>query len=242
MKSKWRGIQTTQLRKNEKKSKTISNRFNQKSFSLPRIDDKKRWAGYPGNTGISRRLAKHIPDCLYYIEPFAGAAKVYQAYIQRRIKESKKRKLKEYTAILNDKSKWIFNWLKKELNYGILITNADFVQCIKIWDSKKTFFLLDPPWFRTYYDQSFSCFDRKNVQEYDEQLLSLCTGIPYKKFNLEGYKIKGKFIITTRKENKVMLGSKLHKYLIKSEYVVCGKKPYVLLTSNLKLKGLRNVR
>jgi hypothetical protein len=242
MKTKWRGIQTTQVRKNEKKAKTVNNRFKQKTFSLARIDDKKRWSGYPGNTGISRKLSKHIPDCLYYVEPFAGTAKVYQAYLQRRIKESKHRKLKPYSAILNDKSNFVYNWLKKELNYGIIITNADFVNCIKIWDSKRTFFLLDPPWYQTYYDQSFSCFNRKSVTEYDEQILSLCTGIPYKNFNKKGYKIKGKFIITTRKENKIMLRSRFNKYLIKSEYVVCGKYPKVLLITNLKLKGLKHAR
>lgn len=225
---KWRGIPTTQKKKNEREPKTIINRFGQKSFSLPRIDDKKRWAGFPGNTGISRKIAKIIPlDIAFYVEPFAGTAKVYQALI---ILASKERKLRSYTAILNDKSKFIYKWLNRELTNDIIITNEDFVKCIKKYDSKKTFFLIDPPWFLTYYKQSFSCFDRKSVKVYDIEVIKLCK------------KLKGKFIITTRKENKIMLNSGFYNYLIKSEYPVSGKLPKVLLTTNMKLKGLEEIK
>ena len=78
MVEKWRGIKTTQKRINENKPKTIINRLGQKSLSLPRIDDKKRWAGYPSLAGTARKIAKLIPKCKYYIEPFAGTAKVFQ--------------------------------------------------------------------------------------------------------------------------------------------------------------------
>lgn len=220
MKTKWRGIQTTQLKINESKPVTIVNRFGQLSMSLPRIDDKKRWAGYPGITGISRKLGLLIPKCLYYVEPFAGAAKVYQ--------EVKKRNNVVGSFILNDKAKYVYDWLRQNFS-NVLITNTDFVNSIKYWDSKKTFFLIDLPWFKTYYNQKFSCFDRESVKKYDEEIIEICKNL------------KGKFIITTRKENKIMLRSPFNNYYLRSEYVVCGKYPKVLLTTNIKL-GLQHAR
>ena len=51
-KVKFRGIKTTQIAKHESKAKTVINRYGQKSLSLPRIDDKKRWAGFAGNSWV----------------------------------------------------------------------------------------------------------------------------------------------------------------------------------------------
>lgn len=222
-KQKWRGIQTTQKRKNENKPITIINRLKQKSISLPRIDDRKRWAGYPGIAGIAPRTARLIPlDLKYYVEPFAGTAKVYQEFMKLRYRVESDMKLREFTAVLNDKSKFVYNWLKNEFSYGTVITNEDFIECIKRWDTTKTIFVIDHPWYQTYYDQKFSCFDRKNIKQYDEQVLELC------------HKMKGNFIITTRKENKTMLNSGYYHYLVQSEYVVSGKYPKVLLTTNLQ--------
>jgi len=216
MKKKWRGIKTIQKSKNENSAKTIINRLGQKSISLPRIDDNKRWAGYPSLAGTARVISKLIPHCKYYVEPFAGTAKVYQMLLK-----------KKYTyAILNDKSKFIYKWLRKEFKPHAIEQN-DFIDCILKWDSKKTFFLIDQPWYKTYYNQSFSCFNRNSVQEYDNDILKY----------LESS--KGKFIITTRKENIRMLDSGYNNYLVKSEYVLCGKYPKVLLTTNLKLRKLK---
>ena len=58
-KKKWRGIETTQEAINENKAVTIVNRLGQKSISLPRIDDGKRWAGYPGLAGTAKKIAKN---------------------------------------------------------------------------------------------------------------------------------------------------------------------------------------
>lgn len=115
----------------------------------------------------------------------------------------------------------MFNWLKSEFN-DIEITNDDFVNIIKKYDSKDTFFLIDPPWYKTYYDQPFSHFDREKVKTYDEEILDVLSNI------------KGKFIITSRKENKRYLSSGYNNKLIESEYVVCGKYPKVLITTNLE--------
>lgn len=214
---KWRGIKTTSIPKNETVSKTIINRFGQKSFSLPRIDDKKRFAGYPGITGISRKLAKIIPDCDIYCEPLAGSAKVCQELFGLK-------KISGYPIqfILNDKSKFITKWLRKEFNYNdVKITCTDFKYCVKKYDSEETVFVFDQPWFKTFYDQSFSWFDRESVADYDKEILELCRSI------------KGKFFITTRRENTRMKKSGFRNLFIKSEYVVMGKYPQVLITTNV---------
>lgn len=215
-KEKWRGIETTQRRKNERRAKTIINRFGQKSISLPRIDDKKRWAGYPGLTGVSRKIAdiiNTIPQFRIYVEPFAGTAKVYQMLDG----------LNHSRDILNDKSEFIYDWLKKEFSNNYCeVTKTDFVECIKNYDEEGTVQLIDPPWNKSFYLQKFSCFDRKSVREYDYEVLELCR------------KMKGKFIITSRKENKPMLDSEFRNAIITSEYVVSGKYPKVMITTNLE--------
>ena len=212
-KAKWRGIPTTQKHINEKKAITIINRLGQKSISLPRIDDGKRLAGFPGLTGTAKAIAKLIPKCKIYVEPFAGAAKVYQ--------ELSKSKYK--LAILNDKSTFVNDWLKQEFKEAT-ITKVDFTTCIKKHDSKDTFFLIDGPWFKSFYLQKFSYFDRVRVLDYDDEIIKICK------------KMKGKFIITSRKENVRMLRSGFNKKLVKSIYPVSGQYPRVLVTTNLKLK------
>lgn len=214
---KWRGIKTTSIPKREDEAVTIVNRLGQKSISLPRIDDKKRWAGYPGIAGIARQVAEIIPRNLtIYCEPFAGTAKVYQELLKQ-----KRKGFVEY--ILNDKSKFVTKWLKKEFPTA-RVESADFARCIKGWDSKNTMFVIDEPWNKSYYDQGFSTFNRESVEAYDEEVLKLCR------------KLQGKFIITTRKENKRMLQSGFNHKLIRSVYVVSGKYPEVLLTTNLDLR------
>ena len=210
-----RGIRTNPNPRFEDKLKTTVNRFGQVSFSLPRIDDKKRWAGFPGNTGISRKLAKIIPQCDYYVEPFAGTAKVFQEVYKPRDGVAAR-------YILNDKSKPISKWLKNVFDFqNVKVTCSDFKYCIKKYDSPKTVFVLDWPWYRTYYDQIFSIFDRINVAAYDKEILKLCKSI------------KGIFFITTRIENTRMKKSGFRNLLIQSEYVVCGKLPQVLITTNV---------
>jgi len=216
MNSKWRGIKTKSEKIGEYIPITITNRLGQKSIHLPRIDDKKRWAGYPGLAGTARKIAQMIPSpCITYVEPFAGTAKVYQEALKR------KDGFRIQTAVLNDKSNFIRVWLYKEFLSSAFISNDDFVDCMKHWDDEYTFFLIDPPWNKSYYLQKFSCFNRESVRKYDEEVIELCKNM------------KGKFIITTRKENKTMLKSGFRNKLVKSEYVVSGKYPEVLITTNI---------
>ena len=218
VKKKWRGIETTQRRTNERKAITITNRLGQLSMSLPRIDDNKRWAGYPGLAGTAKKIAKLIPSSItttrsLYVEPFAGSAKVYQELI-------KWNSLWTVQSVLNDTSKFVTAWLKENFK-GPKVTSIDFAKCIKKHDSRKTIFVIDPPWNKSYYMQKFSSFNRSSVREYDEELLELCE-------NIRGY-----FIITTRKENTIMKNSEWNNKLVKSVYVVSGKYPRVMLTHNL---------
>jgi len=213
MKTKWRGIETTQRKINETKARTITNRLGQLSMSLPRIDDKKRWAGFPGLAGTAKKIAKLIPFSATYVEPFAGSAKVYQEYLKRGDWNFNK-------VILNDTSKFVTDWLKENFKEA-QVTSIDFNKCIRKHDSKRTIFIIDPPWVKSYYDQGFSSFNRKTVKDYDRELLELCENI------------QGKFIITTRKENLIMKKSRFKNKLIRSIYVVSGKYPQVMLTHNL---------
>ena len=216
-----RGIPTTLKKSNTKKARTIKNRFKQISFSLPWINDQKRFAGFPGLTGISRKMVNHVPQCTYYVEPFAGAAKVYQ--------ELEKMKPQKFSyAVLNEKSEYIYNWLKENFSYPV-ITKTDYTETIETYNFPRTFFLIDPPWFSSFYDQAFSCFDRESVKEYDLEVLKYCN------------KLIGDFMITTRKENTRMLNSGWNNYLIESEYVVCGKYPKTLITTSLRLEGLEKI-
>lgn len=213
-----RGIPTTTKKIHEKKAITILNRYKQKTPSLPRIDDQKRWAGFPGLTGISRQIIKYIPNNTYYIEPFAGAAKVYQELI-------KEKPAKFSIYVLNDTSSFVYEWLKEEFP-DPLITRLDFTEVIQQYNFKKSFFLLDWPWYKSYYDQTFSSFNRDSVKQYDQEVLKICESI------------QGDFMITTRKENTRMLESGFNNYLIQSDYPVSGHLPKVLITTNLKLEGL----
>lgn len=214
-KVKWRGIHTTQKKSNLKQAVTITNRLKQRSMSLPWITDDKRWAGFPGLAGTGKKIASYIPFSSKYVEPFAGSAKVYQEFLKRG----------DWAydhVILNDISPYVTDWLKREFP-EVKVTQEDFVKCIKHHDSKDTFFIFDIPWNKSFYDQEFSTFNRKNVREYSEELIELCKNL------------KARFIIASRVENTVFKKADFYHKTIKSIYVVSGNYPKVLLTSNFKL-------
>ena len=169
--------------------------------------------------GIARQIAEMIPECKIYCEPFAGTAKVYQEL-------SKRVDAKYDTAVLNDTSKFVRKWLRATFSDPI-VTSVDFMQCVKNLDSKNTVFVFDQPWNKSYYMQKFSSFNRESVEQYDLDVLLLCKTL------------KGKFIITTRKENTRMLRSGFKHLLVESEYVVSGKYPKVLVTTNIKGIGAK---
>src|SRR2546428_3172207 len=207
-----RGIPTTLRKKNETKAKAITNRLGQLSVSLPRIDDKKRWSGFPGLSGWAKEIAYLIPNCKRFVEPFAGACKVFQ--------ELRKRKdITIETHILNDTSEFVTDWLEKYIatDGNVIVTNYDFVVCIKEWDYEDTFLLIDFPWNKSFYQQSFSTFNRKSVNQYSHEVLDICRSF------------KGKFIITSRVENTILRNSEFNQKIIKSIYPLSGHYPKLLL-------------
>jgi len=204
-----RGIKTNPNKKNESKLKIVKNRFGQYTLSLPRIDDKKRFAGYPGLAGWSVSLARMVPQCKFYVEPLAGMCKVYQALDKTKIKY----------AILNDLAKPLIPVLKQcfpEAN----VTSTDYIYCIKKFDTPDTFFLIDVPWNENYYAQGFSAFTENKVRTYDEKILKICKSLT------------GKFIITSKKR-AIFINSDFTNATIKSRYVICGNYPELLITTNL---------
>ncbi len=215
-KTKWRGIHTTQKKSNLETPVTILNRLKQRSMSLPWIDDKKRWAGFPGLAGTSKEIASYIPFCSKYVEPFAGSVKVYQEWVKRDTWAWEE-------VILNDLSPYVCKWLRREFPEA-KITNVDFVKCIKKHNSKHTFFMFDIPWNKSFYDQAFSMFNRKSVKDYGIELLEICQDL------------KGKFIIASRVENDVFRKADFYHKTITSNYVVSGHYPKQLLTTNFKIK------
>lgn len=198
---------------NENVPKTIINRLGQKSLSLPRIDNIKKLRGYPSLSGTAQEIAKLIPTCKLYIEPFAGTAKVYQELLKRGFRTN---------TVLNDKSEFIFKWLKNEMPMAF-VTNEDFVNCIKRWDRPDTVLLIDAPWHKEIYNHGFSCFDRNKVSDYDNEILKLCKNL------------KSKFIICSDKKNTRMLNCGWNNRLVEGKYKICNGNVKTLLTYNFDL-------
>jgi hypothetical protein len=220
---KYRGIPTNPEKKNEDKAKTITNRLGHLSISLPRIDDKKRWAGFPALAGWAKPLSdiiveefKRDTNLQRFVEPFSGTAKVYQEL-------RKRNDIIINTCILNDTSKFVCDWLERTINTEgkCIITNDDFVNCINENNYDDTFLLIDFPWNKSFYDQTFSSFNRVSITQYSHEVLGLCESF------------KGKFIITSRRENKILANSEFNHKIIKSIYSLSGHYPKLLLTSNI---------
>lgn len=210
-------------KRGEDKAITTINRYGQKTISLPRFTEDKRLWGYPGLAGTAKQIASLVPKCSYYMEPFAGTVKVYQELSTD----------KYDTAILNDKSEFIYNWLMQEFNKNpnTYIFNVDFVPLMRRFRGVQSAFqLIDAPWNRSFYDQGYSCFNRDNIKHYDNEILE----------QLKGF--RGDFFICTKKDNKRMLDSDYNNYLVEGDYLVFGKTPKTLVTTNLTFeKGLNNV-
>lgn len=115
--------------------------------------------GYPGLAFTCKQISEYIPKCKLYVEPFAGLGR-----FTKHIKSDK--------IILNDKSVYAFNYLKKHYSHHI-ITNMDFVDCIKKYDSKDTFFLIDPPWSNELYGNDRLSFCDRKVDDYYQIVLDL---------------------------------------------------------------------
>ena len=164
---------------------------------------------YPGLFYTSRQIGAYFPQCKIYCEPFSG--------LGRTVKYARCEKL-----VLNDISEYANNFCKKKFRNAI-ITNEDFIDCIKRWDSKDTFFLIDPPWRLDFYDnKETSKINRKTATEYLKELGDILPTI------------KGSYIVTLESTKKIK--SLYSKLIIYSHSRLFGNKPKTMMFSNRPLK------
>ena len=204
------------------------------AFTLP--------SRYPGLFWMSKFIGPYFPKTKYYVEPFSGLA--------RTAKHSRSQ-----IMILNDKSEYANNQCRKKFP-NAMITNQDFETCIKRWDSKDTFFLIDPPWRTDFYDDSnpfvFGAATRKDKSTYNKKLGKYMTSKDKNckkeqlafidrtsKEYLEDLKrilpkIKGHYILTL--EHKMKFPSPYSKLLIHSHTKMFGYHPKSMLYSNKPLE------
>ena len=115
--------------------------------------------GYAGLTHTALMISEYIPKCITYVEPFAGLGRVAK-YV----------KAEHY--VLNDKSDYAFNYLKKHFGKAF-VTNNDFINCIKGWDSEATFYLMDPPWESATYNLNPKTYCNMTPKEYYDKIFEL---------------------------------------------------------------------
>ena len=101
---------------------------------------------YPGLTYTARQISLFFPKCKTYVECFAGLGRTAK-YANCE------------TMVLNDKSEYSNNYCKKKFPNAI-VENMDFIETIKKYDSKDTFFLIDPVWRSDFYDGTIKFGDK----------------------------------------------------------------------------------
>ena len=106
---------------------------------------------YPGLTYTARQISLFFPKCKTYVECFAGLARTAKYVTNCEI------------MVLNDKSEYSNKYCKKKFRKAI-VENMDFIQTIKKYDSKDTFFLIDPVWRSDFYDGTIKFNDKWNFK------------------------------------------------------------------------------
>ena len=119
----------------------------------------KKLGGYAGLKHTAKKIAELIPICKIYCEPFAGLGRVAE-------------QLKHSNMILNDKGEFAYKYLRKHFQ-NQTIRNLDFEHCMKAYDSKSTFFLIDPVWRMTVYTKGDNTFCDRTPLEYYSKVLEL---------------------------------------------------------------------
>src|SRR3990167_2464381 len=141
---------------------------------------KSGFKGYPGLTNTALKIAEYIPKCVVYVEPFAGLGRVAKH-------------IKSKIMVLNDKSEYA---CKENRNHfpNAFVESRDFEDCIKEWNGKDTFFLIDPPWTYYAYAENDKSFCDRLPKAYYDKILELLRNSPSHWFvccehrqNLSGY-------------------------------------------------------
>ena len=163
---------------------------------------------YAGLTYTAKQIGHHFTKSKYYIEPFSGLA--------RTAKYSKSE-----IMILNDISEFANKKCKKSFPNAI-ITNMDFIECIKKWNFVDSFFLIDPPWRLDFYDKETSKINRKTAKQYLKELEEILPTI------------KGTYIVTLESNKKIK--SPHSKLIIHTHSRLFGNKPKTMMFSNKPLE------
>lgn len=166
--------------------------------------------GYAGLANTAHLIARYIPRCHTYVEPFAGMGRVAKFVNCGRM-------------ILNDLSEYSNDCCRSEFP-NAEITHEDFVECIKHLDSNTTFFFIDPPWsYRNYRDNPKAFADR-NPYQYYKDLFKL---LP---------EIKGDWILACDKDEheigKICTKSNYDNLILKTDKKFIWNYIGVMLTSN----------
>jgi len=167
--------------------------------------------GYPGLVHTALMISEYMPKCKIYVEPFAG--------LGRTAKHAQAEQI-----ILNDKSDYAFNFLSKHFNAQI--TNLDFEEMFRLYDSEETNFLIDPPWNLVEYEKG--CRERafcdRTPKEYYDKIFEW---LP---------KLKGNWFLCGKKDNSRLKNPKYHNKLFKSKKKIMGGNISTLVMSNKSFK------
>ena len=198
-------------------SNTMTSFFPNKKTSV--WGAKLMFGGYSGLKHTADKINDYIPTSKIYVEPFAGLGRTVE--------------LRHDKIILNDMSEYAVDYLRNEYaeysetcEFPITVTQEDYMECIKKWDSEDTFFLIDPPWRFTCYDSHHNAFCDRKPMEYYSELLDVVDDL------------KGDWIICSAKDEheikKCLTKSKWNCKVVSSDKkVIFGKHARTLLCSNL---------
>lgn len=122
-------------------------------------------SGYGGLHYTKHRIIRYIPEYIeHFVEPFAGLGRISKLVVNTKYPKH---------VVLNDLSDMAVETLRKECPTA-QVTQEDFVDCIKKWDSPSTFFFIDPAWRKNIYkNHEAPVFNRKNVIQYYDEIFEL---------------------------------------------------------------------
>lgn len=120
---------------------------------------KRLLGGYAGVKNTADKIMKEIPDISkykLYVEPFSGLGRTA--------------KFVNIPMVLNDKSEFANKFCKENFP-NASVSNMDFMETINKYDDDNVFFLIDPPWRFTTYNETVTTFCDRKVWDYYDQLL-----------------------------------------------------------------------
>ena len=194
---------------------------------------------YPGLTYTARQISLFFPKCKTYVECFAGLARTAK-YSNCEIMG------------LNDKSEYSNIHCKKKFSRAI-VENMDFIDTIKKYDAKDTFFLIDPPWRTDFYDGSVKYNNKDKLRREIKtrnrkwKLKSIDTFRSFCDRSVKQYfldldnilsTIKGHYILTLNKEGRAgaIINSKFTHLVKYHKPMIFGNYPSSRLFSNKPFK------